>query len=128
MNEEDKTSSPSDLYENIVDYFNARFRLMKIDFIEKSSKVGGSFLYGLILAFLLVTALLLVGFGLAEFISFKNGNSYSGFFWVGGSFLGLLITLFFFRNRILKSFQNPIIKSLSDLLLEEDIHIPFKDQ
>ncbi len=118
--EEKKTPLPPGLYEKLVAYIHTNIGLGKLGLIETSSSIGVSLLIGFIGGFLGLLVLFLFGFGLAELISFHNKDSFSGFFWVGGVFLLLLIILILFRNPIGKSFQNKIIQMLSTKLYRDE--------
>gem|GEM_PF-3114139 len=120
VNENEKNPFPPGLYEKVTEYISARFRLGKLGLIEKSSQISVSLLFGILIGFFLLMVVLLFGFGLAEFISFKNGDSYSGFLWVGFGFLLGLILLLVLRKGIRKRIQNLIIYFLSNILLDDE--------
>jgi hypothetical protein len=120
MLENEKNPLPPGIYEKITDYLSARFRLGKLSFIEKTSQISVSIFIGLILGFFGLMVIFLLGFGLAEYISFKNGNSYSGFLWVGLGFLLGLSLIFIFKKRLSNSIQNRVIYFLSKILLDDE--------
>jgi len=118
--DEDKGSLPPGLYEKIADYIQTRIRIGKLSLIEKSSELSVSLVLGILMGFLSLLVLFLLGFGLAELISYRNGDNYSGFFVVGSSFLVLLILIYIFKNQISRKIQNPIIRFLSKLLMDHE--------
>jgi len=120
MTENEKSPLPPGLYEKITEYISARFRLGKLGIIEKSSQISVSIIIGMIIGFFVLMAIFLFGFGLAEFISFKNGDIYSGFFWVGAIFIILLTLIFLFKKSLSRFIQNKLIHFLSKIMLDDE--------
>lgn len=120
MIEYDKGTLPTGLFEKIMEYLSIRFRLGKLGIIEKSSQISVSIFIGVVMGFFFLMVVFLLGFGLAELISFRNGDSFSGFFWVGLGFLLLLIFLIIFKKRLSLYIQNRIINYLSEIMLDDE--------
>lgn len=120
MTENQNNPIPTGLFEKTTEYFGNQVRLLKLNLIEKFSTISISLIIGLILLFLFIMVFLLLSVGLAEYISFKSGNSFSGFFWVGGGFFILLLGFLIGKSAFTKGIQNPIIKFLSHLFFDDE--------
>lgn len=77
------------IIENMIDYFNAKLEMLKLDFISFGTNVTSVLLKLLVIGGLVFITISFIGFGLAFLIGELLGSNYLGFLIVG-LFFGLL--------------------------------------
>ena len=88
------------LVNNLTGYVETRVELLKIEMREEVVKVVS---YGLMIAVCVLLGLLFLVFfsiGLANYISERQGTSFSGYWVVSGSYAVLCIIIILFRKNI----------------------------
>jgi len=100
--------------EKIVEYFQLRYEIAKLEFIEKVINVLSFLLFTIVVLFLLFTAILFLGFGLAIWLSDVMHSHFAGYFATFGIF-GLIALIVIWRSKpILNFFANKILVVLSE--------------
>lgn len=88
------------LVNNLTSYIETRVELLKLEVREEIVKVVA---YGLMIAVCVLLALLFLVFvsiGLANYISERQGTSYTGYWFVSGTYALLCLVIVFFRKNI----------------------------
>ena len=110
---EDNVKLIERLLERIVEYSKTSFELIKLKALEKTSDVFSTLAVHSVVLLLLASFMLFFNLGMAYLIGDLLGNSYYGFFIVGGFyFLISIIISLFMRNWIKRKVRNTIIKHL----------------
>jgi hypothetical protein len=95
------------------DYIQTRTTLWKLKAIESLSDVSGELVSGLALIGIALLVVLILSAGLALLIGHWLGNSFYGFFIIGGTYAIAGLIFFAFRNRWLKEpFSNMLIRKI----------------
>ena len=102
-----------ELTESIKKYINTRYELLVLKTSEKASNIGAESISTLLIVMVACIAMLILSIAIALYISSSMGNSYSGFFIVGGAYFIIMFILIIFRSSLLKkTFRNMIIKTI----------------
>jgi len=109
----DNATPIATLLQRAEDYGNTSIELFKLNAIDKSADVASSLVSRLAVVITVALSFLIINIGVALWLGKILGDSYHGFFIIGGSY-GLLAVLFYiFRHRWLKyPISNLIIRQL----------------
>ena len=109
----DSTTPLATLFERAEDYGKTTLKLIKLNSIDKSSDLISSFASVVAIIMVVVLSILIIDIGLALWIGKMLGETYYGFFVIGGFYTVLAIVLQFFREQFIKyPVRNSIIKQL----------------
>lgn len=97
-----------------TEYIDVRVQLMKLKFIERTSKVLSSLMFGFVLLIISLTVLVFMGFGIMETFSSWFNSRIGGAFATSGVFLLLLFIFIGVRGRIMAAFAGIFIRTLTD--------------
>lgn len=101
------------LIESAKDYSNSTIELLKLNAIDKSADVVSSLASRLAIFITIALSLLIINIGIALWIGKILGESFYGFFVIGGFYAVLAALLHIFRNPWIKyPISNSIIKQL----------------
>jgi len=98
----------------IVQYVNVHIKLIKIDFIERSSYIMGYFIFTIISLLFLLCILLFLGLGLAEWFSALVNSRTGGFFMVIGVYFLVFLILLGLRKPLMRFFASTFIHVLTE--------------
>ncbi len=99
--------------DKIVQYLDVHLRLIKLNFIERTSNVLSYILFVMLALFIFFAVLLFVGLGLAELLSDLFQSRTGGFFGAAGFFLIVLLIAIALNERISKWFSVIFIRILT---------------
>jgi hypothetical protein len=95
------------------DYIETRSTLSKLKAIESLSDVSGELVSGLALIGIASIVVVILSAGLALLIGYWVGNSFYGFFIIGGFYAIVGLIFYAFRNHWLKEpFSNMLIRKI----------------
>lgn len=100
--------------DKIMDYVDVRLRVVKLDFIERTSQVLSFFTFTIVCFLLVLPILLFTGIGAAEFAADLVGSRGGGYLIITGIYLLMLGLLFMYRKQFLKKFTGLFIKVMTD--------------
>ncbi|MDR0866475.1 MAG: phage holin family protein [Candidatus Symbiothrix sp.] len=112
---------------DIVELVNTKLELLKLETLEKTSKLGSFMIYGLIVMNLVFFALLFAFIALGFLIGDWIHSTAGGFAVVTLIYLMILAILFACRKSILTGFQNLFLKEL-DPSLEDEIRYEEREE
>lgn len=98
------------------DYIKTRYDLLKLELLEKTSRILSVLIMIIISLFLVLGALIYFSFALVSWMETVFGSMIPGFLIIGGVFLIILFLVYIFREKIL---INPLIRAISKILFEE---------
>lgn len=110
------TNNYKQLLEDGQRYLRTRYDLLRLELLEKLSRIIALILVLVISIVLVLTAFVYFSFALVSWMSQYFGNPVPAFCIVGGTFLLLLALVFILRKQI---FLNPLIRQLSEILFKE---------
>jgi hypothetical protein len=109
----DNTTPIATLFERAEDYGKTTINLLKLNAIDKSADVVSSLVSRLAVIMIVVFSVLIVSIGLSLWIGNLLGETFYGFFVMGGFYALIAILLQVFRNQWLKyPVSNSIIKQM----------------
>ena len=109
----DNTTPIATLFERAEDYGKTTINLLKLNAIDKSVDVVSSLVSRLAVIMIVVFSVLIVSIGLSLWIGNLLGETFYGFFVMGGFYALIAILLHIFRNQWLKyPVSNSIIKQM----------------
>jgi hypothetical protein len=109
----DNTTPIATLFERAEDYGKTTLNLLKLNTIDKSADIASSLIARLAVIMIVVFSVLIVSIGLSLWIGKLLGETFYGFFVVGGFYALIAILLQVFRNQWLKyPVSNSIIKQM----------------
>lgn len=101
------------LLERAEDYGKTTIELFKLNAIDKSADVVSSLVSRLVITTSIALSLLTLNIGLALWIGQLLGDSFHGFFVIGGFYAVLAVLLYVFRDEWIKyPISNSIIKQM----------------
>lgn len=106
------------LIERAKDYSNSTIELLKLNAIDKSADVVSSLAARLAILITIALSLLILNIGVALWIGKILGDSFYGFFAIGGFYAIVAVLLHVFRNQWIKY---PISNSIIRQLIKEKI-------
>lgn len=110
--------------DKLADYVDMRVRLVKLDFIERTSQVLSFFTFTIVCFLLVLPILLFMGIGVAEFFADLVGSRGGGYLIITGLYLSALGILFMYRKRFIKKFTGLFIRVMTDDEDEDDDEQP----
>lgn len=109
----DNSTPIATLFERAEDYSKTTLKLLKLNAINKSADVASSLIARLVVIMTVVLSVLIINIGLAFWIGKLLGESYYGFFVIGGFYALLAVFLQIFRDQVLKfPVSDSIIKQM----------------
>lgn len=110
---DDNATPAATLLRRVEDYSKTTVELIKLTAIDNSVDVVSSFVSRLAIYTTVALSLLILSIGLALWIGKLLGDSFYGFFVIGGLYSILTVALYLFRNELIKyPVSNSIIKQL----------------
>lgn len=109
--------------DKVTDYVDMRVQLVKLNIIEQVSKVLSYFIFMILCLLFLLPVLFFSGIGFAEYIASLVNSTAAGYAITAGIYLAVLLILFAFRKKIIKSFTGLFINVMTD---DEDDEQPAK--
>lgn len=100
--------------DKLADYVDTRVRLVKLDFIERTSQVLSFFTFTIVCFLLVLPILLFMGIGVAEFLADLVGSRGGGYLIITALYLLALGILFIYRKRFIKKFTGLFIRVMTD--------------
>lgn len=100
--------------DKLADYVDMRVRLVKLDFIERTSQVLSFFTFTIVCFLLVLPILLFMGIGVAEFFADLVGSRGGGYLIITGLYLLALGILFIYRKRFIRKFTGLFIRVMTD--------------
>jgi hypothetical protein len=109
----DNATNFSTLVEKAETYSKSSFELLQFNVIDITADAVSSMVSNLIMVSAFALSLLILNIGLALYIGSLTGNSFYGFFIIGGFYLLISFPLFLFRKKLIKyPISNLMIKRL----------------
>ena len=109
----DNSTPIATLKERVEDYSNSTIELLKLNAIDKSADVVSSLVSQLVFIITGAMSFLIVNIGIALWIGKLLGDSFYGFFVIGGFYAILAILLHIFRSSLIKyPVSNSIIRQM----------------
>jgi len=109
----DNTTPIATLFERAEDFSKTTLTLLKLNAINKSADVASSLIARLVVIMTVVLSVLIINIGLALWIGKLLGETYYGFFVIGGFYALLAFVLQIFRDQVLKyPVSDSIIKQM----------------
>jgi len=102
------------LKDKITQYVDVYVKLLKINFISRTSGLLSYFIFTMIAMFIAFCILLFVGLGLVEVFVNLGASKMASFFYTIGVYLLLLLSVIGLRRPITRFFASAIIKVLTD--------------
>ena len=104
------------LFERAEDYGKTTLNLFKLNAIDKSADVVSSLASGLAVIMTVVFSVSIISIGIALWLGKLLGDTFYGFFIIGGFYAFLAILLQVFRHQWLK---NPVSNSIINQMLKQ---------
>ena len=109
----DNTTPIATLFERAEDYGKTTLKLIELNAIDKSADVISSLVSRLAVIMTVVLSILIINIGLAFWIGKLLGETFYGFFVIGGFYAFIAILLYVFRDQLIKyPVSNSIIKQM----------------
>ena len=99
------------------EYTRLRYKMLKLEFLEKSSQIIALIVLVIVVTVLLLAALTYFSFAAIHALTGVLGGLSGGFCIFGGIFILLMAVIVLFRKQII---VNPLIKQLSEIMFAED--------
>ena len=101
------------LFERAEDYGKTTLKLIELNAIDKSADVISSLVSRLAVIMTVVSSILIINIGLALWIGKMLGETFYGFFVIGGFYGILAVVLQLYRDQLIKyPVSNSIIKQM----------------
>ena len=111
-------SRDTDLIKDISNYVSHRYDLLKVELLEKGTRIIAMFLSLLVIFICCVAVVLYLSFAMAKWVNMATESSTAGYFVVAGIFLIMLVLAIIYKERL---FINPILRKLSEILYDDDL-------
>lgn len=98
-------------------YVEARLNLLKIQLLEKITRVGTYFLSSVFSILALFLVLLMLGLAFSFWYGEAHGNLVHGFLISAGFFILLAFAAIWMRKRL---FSDPIVRNISGIIFEDE--------
>lgn len=109
----DNSTPIATFFERAEDFSKTTLILLKLNAINKSADVASSLIARLVVIMTVVLSVLIINIGLALWIGKLLGETYYGFFVIGGFYALLAFVLQIFRDQVLKyPVSDSIIKQM----------------
>ncbi len=102
------------LKEKIKDYADVYIKLLKLNFIEHTSKIMSYLMFGMICLFIVFGIVLFIGFGLSEAFVAMGLSRVASFFITVGIYILLLVLVMALRKNITGFFASGVITALTE--------------
>lgn len=109
MEEQTKIEELSD---KLKSYMDTRYDLIVLNTSDKVSVIGSQFIAYLLIGILSLLFIVLSSIALSLYISSIYGNTFAGFFIVGGMYLFLTVLLIAFKKQLTNPFRNKILRAV----------------
>jgi len=106
---ENKPNVIGSLFESAGDYLETRIDLLKLKTVDKSSDVISSLVSNFVILLIITFGIFILNIGLSFWIGSLLGETWYGFFAVGGFYTVLAIVLIIFKKKWLKGPLNDVI-------------------
>ena len=100
--------------DKIADSIDAHVQVVKLELVERVSKVLSFFTFVIFCLLLLLPILLFLGMGLAEFCAELVGSRAGGYLLLTGIYTLLLVLLYAFRKPFIRKFTDMFIRQMTD--------------
>jgi hypothetical protein len=97
------SSSLKSLLENLIEHVETKIDLVRLKTIDKSSEVLSSLISAIAIITGIILFVLIVSIGIALYVGHLLGQLYYGFFALGGFFAIVVLLLYLFRHKWLKT-------------------------
>ncbi|MEO5782051.1 MAG: phage holin family protein [Ginsengibacter sp.] len=115
MDMENQSSPFDSLVDRVKIYIETRIDLLRLKAVDKSSSFLSLLVSMIIVMLMSFIFVILISIGIALVLGDMLGKTYYGFFIVAGFYLLVVLMLFAFRNKWLKTpIANSMIKNLTD--------------
>jgi hypothetical protein len=104
----------SNLKDKVSQYIDVRVKLLKINFIGRTSGVLSYLMFGMIALFIFFCIVLFLGFGLTEMLVALELPKVAAFFITIGFYVVLLLLLFVCRKPITRFFASGIVRAMTE--------------
>ena len=109
----DDTTPIATLFERAENYSKTTIKLLKLHAVDKTAEIVSSLFSMLLVAMTVVLSIIIVSIGLALWIGKELGDTYYGFFIIGGIYMLVAVIFRIFREQLLKyPVSNSIIKQM----------------
>lgn len=109
----DSSTPIATFFERVEDYSKTTLKLLKLNAINESADVASSLIAKLVVIITIVLSVLIINIGLAFYIGKLIGETYYGFFVIGGFYALLAIVMHLFRDQLVKApVSDTIIKQM----------------
>jgi len=106
---ENEPNAIGSLFETAGDYLETRIDLLKLKTVDKSSDVISSLVSNFAILLIITFAIFILNIGLSFWLGSLLGETWYGFFAVGGFYAVLAIVLIIFKKKWLKGPLNDVI-------------------
>ena len=106
---ENEPNAIGSLFETAGDYLETRIDLLKLKTVDKSSDVISSLVSNFVILLIITFAIFILNIGLSFWLGSLLGETWYGFFAVGGFYTVLAIVLIIFKKKWLKGPLNDVI-------------------
>jgi len=106
---ENEPNAIGSLFETAGDYLETRIDLLKLKTVDKSSEVISSLVSNLVILLIITFGIFILNIGLSFWLGSLLGETWYGFFAVGGFYTLLAIFLIIFKKQWLKDPLNDVI-------------------
>jgi hypothetical protein len=100
--------------DKLADYVDMRVRIVKLDFIERTSQVLSFFTFTIVCFLLVLPILLFMGIGVAEFFADLVGSRAGGYLIITGIYMLMLGLLFIYRKTFIAKFTGLFIRVMTE--------------
>jgi hypothetical protein len=100
--------------DKIADYIDSNVQLVKLELIERVSKVLSLFAFVIFCLLLLLPVLLFMGMSVAEFCADLMGSRAGGYLLLTGVYALLLFLLYVCRKQVLRRLTDMFINEMTD--------------
>lgn len=117
MSEKKLSENLAELSSLAKSYIDSYFTLIKLQFLEKTSRIGTFLISSVIMIMIISFAVFFATFAFSYWFGKHYGSFAEGFLLSTGFYILLAIILFVFRKKII---GNAVVKSISSILFKED--------
>jgi hypothetical protein len=109
----DDTTPIATLFERAEDYTKSSIKLLKLNAVDKSAEIVSSLFSMLVVSMTVVLSIVIISLGVALWLGKLMGDTFYGFFIIGGFYMLLAVLFRVFREQWLKyPISNSIIKQM----------------
>lgn len=100
--------------DKIADYIDARVQVVKLELVERVSKVLSFFTFVIACFLLVLPMLLFMSMATAEFFADLMGSRSGGYYLITGIYVALLSILYIYRKSFIRKFTDLFVKVMTD--------------